>query len=62
MSEIRMFEKSTGRKLYRFVQNQRFNLMKKFDLDDRTLQFAISVRKFIKAVKFTLINQDDCRQ
>lgn len=56
MSEIRMFEKSTGRKLYRFVQNQPFNLMKKFDLEDRTLQFAISVRKFIKAVKFTLVN------
>ena len=36
--------------------------MTKFNLEERTLKFAISVRSFINRVKYTLVNQDDCRQ
>lgn len=35
---------------------------KEYDLEDRTLQFAKTVRKFAKKVPMTLSNTEDCKQ
>lgn len=36
--------------------------MAHYDLEDRTLKFAKDIRKFIKAVKLTIVNESDCKQ
>jgi four helix bundle protein len=39
------------------VQNNRI-----YDLNERTLNFALRVRKFIKQLKMTVCNIEDCKQ
>ncbi len=34
----------------------------RFDLEDRTLRFSDNVRSFIRKLKKTLVNVDDCKQ
>ncbi|WP_417601876.1 four helix bundle protein [Owenweeksia hongkongensis] len=36
--------------------------MAHYDLEERTLRFAKEIRKFIKSVKLTTVNESDCRQ
>lgn len=56
-SEIRnsKFETNTNIKFQMSKQ-------KEYDLEDRTLQFAKTVRKFAKKVPMTLSNTEDCKQ
>ena len=35
---------------------------KRFDLEDRTLEFARNVRKFVKKLPKTIANIEDCKQ
>ena len=35
---------------------------KRYDLEDRTIAFAKNVRSFVKKVKKTLLNIEDCKQ
>lgn len=35
---------------------------KNFDLEERTFQFALNVRKFIKKLPKTICNLEDCKQ
>ncbi len=37
-------------------------IQQKYNLQDRTFDFAVEVRLFCKSLKFTLINSDDIRQ
>lgn len=36
--------------------------MAHYDLEERTLDFAKEIRKFVKSVKLTIANENDCRQ
>lgn len=36
--------------------------MPQYDLEDRTLAFAKTVRQFVKKVKLSLVNESDCKQ
>lgn len=36
--------------------------MKQYDLEDRTLKFALEVRKFIKLLPLTIANKEDIKQ
>ena len=35
---------------------------KQYDLEGRTLQFAKDIRSYVKSLKKTITNMDDCRQ
>ena len=43
------------------TENQN-NKTKKYDLEDRTLEFAKSVREFVRRIKNDLVNKEDIKQ
>ena len=46
----------------REIQNSKFRIIAVYDLEERTLKFALAVRKLVKRIPKTIANREDAKQ